>query len=453
MRRAAETGEPAREEALCPECRQKLGEQGGETSVQRQAMTGDTPEVSPEVESHINGSRGGGQPLPDGVRGSMESKFGQDFGGVRVHTGAGSAGAARSLNAQAFTTGQDIHFGAGQYRPGTPAGDKLLAHELTHTVQQTGNGRAQTKSDGDGASIQLAPSSASSILRQGDDDQPTPLQQLDEMLNRFDVPEEEVIALLAGLSPVDKATVLAGGYKERMAVTLNIGEMVQAVNHLNPPLAVKLEWVQAAAITTSAIDYDDIKSMVVAAPQTERDALKTPAWRDFFVAVCDNETIIEAMKDLHFDLITSLEWIHEEIDPSNLEYSTLKPLIVAAPQTERDALKTSAWRDFFVAVCDNETIIEAMKDLHFDLVTSLEWIHEEIDPSNLEYSTIKPLIVAAPQADRDRLKTPAWRDFFVGVCTNKTIAEAVDDLNFDLSTKLDWMIDEGTNYDLVKPRV
>jgi hypothetical protein len=114
----------------------RMPEPAAGINAQRAAAGGDTPEVSPEVESHISGSRGGGQPLPDGVRGSMESRFGQDFGGVRVHTGAGSAGAARDLNAQAFTTGQDIHFGAGQYRPGTPSGDKLLAHELTHTVQQ-----------------------------------------------------------------------------------------------------------------------------------------------------------------------------------------------------------------------------------------------------------------------------------------------------------------------------
>ena len=80
---------------------------------------------------------GGGQPLAKETRERMEGAFGgADFSGVRVHTGSGSARAARDIQAKAFTTGQDIHFGEGQYQPGTQEGDKLLAHELTHTVQQ-----------------------------------------------------------------------------------------------------------------------------------------------------------------------------------------------------------------------------------------------------------------------------------------------------------------------------
>jgi hypothetical protein len=88
------------------------------------------------TESAIHGARGGGSPLPDHVRSPMEASFGADFGGVRVHTGGQSDTLNRQLQARAFTTGSDIFFRSGEYNPGTGAGQRLLAHELTHVVQQ-----------------------------------------------------------------------------------------------------------------------------------------------------------------------------------------------------------------------------------------------------------------------------------------------------------------------------
>jgi hypothetical protein len=78
-----------------------------------------------------------GQPLDPATRSRMESLLGADFGGVRVHTDAGAAQSASTINARAYTTGRDIVFAAGQYTPGTPAGKRLLAHELAHVVQQS----------------------------------------------------------------------------------------------------------------------------------------------------------------------------------------------------------------------------------------------------------------------------------------------------------------------------
>lgn len=84
----------------------------------------------------LNELRGGqGIALPDAVRGRMEKAFGRSFAGVRVHIGDRSAAAAEALNAQAVAMGSHIHFAAGQYAPGTQAGDAVIAHELTHVVQ------------------------------------------------------------------------------------------------------------------------------------------------------------------------------------------------------------------------------------------------------------------------------------------------------------------------------
>jgi len=80
---------------------------------------------------------GGGHALDDRTRSTMESALGHDFGAVRVHTGGDAAVSAQRLNAAAYTVGSDIVFGAGAYDPGSTDGQRRLAHELTHVVQQS----------------------------------------------------------------------------------------------------------------------------------------------------------------------------------------------------------------------------------------------------------------------------------------------------------------------------
>jgi hypothetical protein len=101
-------------------------------------------EVAPEVESSIESKLGGGQSLDQGVRAKMEPTFGVDFSGVRVHTDAQADTLNRALSARAFTTGHDIFFRRGEYNPSSSSGRELLAHELTHVVQQ-GAGKIQGK--------------------------------------------------------------------------------------------------------------------------------------------------------------------------------------------------------------------------------------------------------------------------------------------------------------------
>lgn len=91
------------------------------------------------VASEIRDLSGGGSSLPEPSRAFFESRFGHDFGAVRIHSDARSARLARSVDARAFTLGRDIVFGAGEYSPRTGEGARLLAHELTHVVQQQGS--------------------------------------------------------------------------------------------------------------------------------------------------------------------------------------------------------------------------------------------------------------------------------------------------------------------------
>lgn len=88
------------------------------------------------LENTIRGSKTSGVPLTDQTRAEMETHFGADFSKVRIHNDAGTTQMNRAVSAQAFTHGSHIYFGAGNYNPQNSAGKRLLAHELTHVVQQ-----------------------------------------------------------------------------------------------------------------------------------------------------------------------------------------------------------------------------------------------------------------------------------------------------------------------------
>ncbi len=90
------------------------------------------------VESRLAARQGAGSPLPTAVRAYMEPRFGADLSGVRLHADGEAAQLSQALGARAFTHGQDIYVGAEGLQPGTVAGRRLLAHELTHVVQQSG---------------------------------------------------------------------------------------------------------------------------------------------------------------------------------------------------------------------------------------------------------------------------------------------------------------------------
>jgi hypothetical protein len=114
-----------------------------EEPIMTKAISNGTQQVTDSLHAQLNRSKGGGQKLPETDRDFMEKRFGVDFSGVRVHTNSDAIQMSRKLNAQVFTHGRDIYFGAGRYSSSTSSGKRLLAHELTHVVQQTGG--LQTK--------------------------------------------------------------------------------------------------------------------------------------------------------------------------------------------------------------------------------------------------------------------------------------------------------------------
>ena len=107
-----------------------------EGMLQTKAVSGHTPELAPSFEGQLKALEGRGQPFPPSVRAFFEPRFGYDFSPVRVHTHAWAHQMARAVNARAFTLGRHIVFGERNYAPTTSEGQHLLAHELTHMIQQ-----------------------------------------------------------------------------------------------------------------------------------------------------------------------------------------------------------------------------------------------------------------------------------------------------------------------------
>lgn len=115
--------------------------------IRRKASFEAAPVTHPALDRYVDGLQGKGSTLSGTHRQFFESRMDYDFGDVRIHTGPEAARSAASLQALAYTTGNHIVFNKGQYDPGTSGGRHLLAHELTHVIQQHGEGKNRVDRD------------------------------------------------------------------------------------------------------------------------------------------------------------------------------------------------------------------------------------------------------------------------------------------------------------------
>ncbi len=128
----------------CSKCEEELSGlliDEEEHTLPSDTIPGHIPEAHAQPVTRLNTIRGNGLPIPESVRAFFEPRFGYDFSQVRLHTDVQAAETANAINARAFTIGSDIVFKRGEYNPDTVDGKKLLAHELTHVIQQ-GEGEA-----------------------------------------------------------------------------------------------------------------------------------------------------------------------------------------------------------------------------------------------------------------------------------------------------------------------
>lgn len=251
-------------------------------SIQRLFGPQSTPAASGERAAAVaaHGVSGGGRPLAAPVREEMESRIGHDFGDVRVHDGAPAAGAAQALSARAFTVGNDIVFNAGEQAPG---GDKhLLAHELTHVVQQRGTGgeavhRKETAGPGAGAVRLRGLIDQLSALGDHPDagDQPEQLhklydglEQLRELLDgdddaaKSEVADELATQLAAGGIPLGSAAMPSGG--SGGAASRDGHAAVPAIEHGTAPGPARKALEVSSPSDAAEVEADRVADAVVA---------------------------------------------------------------------------------------------------------------------------------------------------------------------------------------------
>lgn len=119
----------------------KCEEEEEKHTVQTKTIGSKPQTASSSLSSRIQSTRGRGQAMDVATHSFMSGRFGTDFSSVRIHTDSAAAQMNREINAQAFTVGKDIYFNSGKYRPNSGEGKRLLAHELTHVVQQEGTSK------------------------------------------------------------------------------------------------------------------------------------------------------------------------------------------------------------------------------------------------------------------------------------------------------------------------
>jgi hypothetical protein len=181
----------------------KMQQTMGNAAVQRllaQRSGGGPTEINEEVSGAINNQRGAGQTLDEGMATKAGGAMGQDFSGVKVHTDSGADNLSRQLGAKAFTTGSDIFFREGAYNPKSSEGQHLIAHELTHVVQQGASAPSvqgkMTVNDPNDQYEAEADAVASTVMSHEEDSaqrEGAPEDELQEMpVQREAAPEDEV---------------------------------------------------------------------------------------------------------------------------------------------------------------------------------------------------------------------------------------------------------------------
>ncbi len=192
---------------------QKVGNQAVQRLIAQRNGGESGFDLDEDTSNRINQARGSGQALDGAVQKQMSQSMGFDFSGVRVHTSSESDTLNQELGAKAFTTGQDVFFKQGAYNPGSSDGKELIAHELTHVVQQNtgrvggGGGGMTVRPAGDAFeqeadAVAKAMTSGSSATAEGgvqrqeipEEEEPVQMQELpeeEEEVQMQEMPEEE----------------------------------------------------------------------------------------------------------------------------------------------------------------------------------------------------------------------------------------------------------------------
>jgi hypothetical protein len=246
--------------------------------------------TSSDISQKLSNRNGKGDRMDAGTKDFMESRFGASFSNVRIHKDENAVQMSQQLGARAFTNGNNIYFNKGQYAPNSPSGKHLLAHELTHTIQQKGANTLQR------SIIQKQAGPVNELAR------------LREILDYFNVPESEAIALFGSLNAVDSNTALGDAtMKEQALSAFNNNEMFAAMRYSDGNIHERLEWM-----FEEGTNWENVQTMLSENTQNVASIRNSNTMRSHFAGICTNNTMVEAVNALGGDLNFQLNWMAYE---------------------------------------------------------------------------------------------------------------------------------------------
>jgi hypothetical protein len=380
----------------------------GTTRIQKSAGSAGGAAVAPaSVESSIAAMAAGGDPLPSSERGYFESRFGHDFRAVRTHAGPEAVGAAGALAARAFTLGDHIFFGAGQYQPGTGSGRHLLAHELTHTIQQQPNAtrvarRRPAQGPGLGGLIQRQPAAVGPTPPATQRAGGAPGGILGRVADQArQIPGYELLTVLLARDPITDQAVERSPVNLVHAVLKLVPDGEQLFQELERTRAIEraVRWFEEA-VAKLDLSWNTIKGLFRQAwdalsftdlfhPSTTWEKIKRiflpplNRLKDFALAV--GGRILEFIK--HAVLGKLSEWARRM--PG---YGLLKFILGKDPFTDEPVPRTA--RNFVRAVLD---LVPGGDEIFANLEKSktiertVEWLEREVAKLDLSWEKIKAL--------------------------------------------------------------
>lgn len=177
-----------------------------EKELQMSSSSEASPTDNSNLESKLNNSKGGGSPLSGKVKNEMESGFSADFSSVRVHNDSNAVQMNKELGSQAFASGNDIYFNEGKYNPNSSSGKHLLAHELTHTIQQGASSAVQPKMIQKTDTTETAPVPTNEYIN------PDNKGKINTTAKTFTIPNLKVPTFKATFGPSSRFVIPKGGF-------------------------------------------------------------------------------------------------------------------------------------------------------------------------------------------------------------------------------------------------
>jgi hypothetical protein len=258
---------------------------------------------------------GSGRPLDRALQQDLGQRFGREFSQVRVHSGAAAEQSAREMHANAYTVGHNIVFGAGQFAPGSPEGRRLLAHELTHVVQQSGLEGMQTDRANEQQGLcSISPSARGTIQREKGDGgkvkapPPWTVGELKGMLNTCD--GKLGIWAKAKKANKDKDPKIvpgAGDWTDTQTGEITLDKTQDKCN------AVQV-LVQELSNLSRKADFDKLDNSALAGDLSRADYIKQTELIEYETGVQNVLTAFDACKDVWKCTTAEKEWARKAKD-------------------------------------------------------------------------------------------------------------------------------------------